>query len=354
MQRTNTPRVMICVPARNERERLPALLSALAVQGYPVESYGLCVVFDGCDDGGLEYVQNLSSLFPFGVFTRLKDRGIAPNAGRARAAAMAFGLEMAQTLWPETDNDDLILLTTDADTVVSADWIEASVRSLADVDMIAGLITLDKVEPGSPRARMELYLDALHAVRRTVDPIDYDPAPSHPRLGGANLGFRAATYLHVGGFHHLAHNEDYDITDRVRLAGFKVRHDPRVKVVTSAREEGRAINGLATALRKMNANRAKPVLVEHPMDAVGQYLRHAAARCFFLGQANRRDAGERLADRLHINLATVLETLIAAPSADAFAMRVVPARETTRTVALCEAPGLLQEALHASRLAASA
>jgi GT2 family glycosyltransferase len=68
---------------------------------------------------------------------------------------------------------------------------------------------------------------------------------------GANLAVRLDAYLRVGGFRDV-HGEDQDLVDRLRGAGEPVTSLLSPLVLTSARYDGRAENGLAALLERLS------------------------------------------------------------------------------------------------------
>jgi hypothetical protein len=70
------------------------------------------------------------------------------------------------------------------------------------------------------------------------------------------MGFRADAYWKVGGFQPLRTKEDVDLVQRFTAAGFRVRHEPKLSVATSARPQGRAPGGFAAHLRSLNKDSA--------------------------------------------------------------------------------------------------
>jgi len=265
--------IAIGIPVRNEARRLTRLLGALARQTVGTGAFTACFLLDGCTDESATILSDRAGSLPFEICTGTLPRS-APNAGRARAAAMRLCLSQ---LGPA---EEAFLLTTDADSLPADNWVEMNCRSLQTVDVVAGHIIRDGRRAGTWRTRLEDYQFELHRFRRTLDPISYDPAPSHPSLGGASLAFRASVYRELGGFLDLAHGEDTALAERARRQNYLVRQDGRVRVLTSGRTVGRAPNGLAHELRSQLPQKAPPN-VPNPVRLAQHFRKQAALRYAF-------------------------------------------------------------------------
>ncbi len=327
--------IAIAVPVRDEERGLPHLLTALAAQeGVEQAMLSIYLLFDGCTDRGVEIAKAFFERHPNRGGWSVIERQTEPSAGRARRAAADAVLRHCEFNPPD------IVLTSDADTVPDRDWIASAADDLRHVDVVAGYTARDTATSLPARDALEDYLERLHALRRRIDPLDYDPAPSHPWVGGANLGIRLSAYRQLGGFRELESGEDRDLVDRARHDGLRVRHSRRMRVRTSSRLEGRARGGLADALRHMASEVGEPQ-VEHPFDAARQYGRHALARrAFFV-----RDDTELDWIRLGSSIGTPAEALrtIAgrAANAEAFVMKAVPVHPTSRSLPLSKASNML-------------
>jgi hypothetical protein len=305
-------RIAVCVPVRDEEARLPAMVAALRDQRDVSDCHvTLCCFFDGCRDGSEAVVVGAAGDLP--VRAGRDVRHPEPNAGRARAAAVAIGLK-------EVGADGLIL-STDADSVPAADWIAQAVRALAGCDVVAGMIERDGPFDAAQN-RLEDYYDRLHALRRRIDPVHWDPAPGHHHTGGANLAFSVAAYRAAGGFQALPSGEDARFVDDAARAGLRVRRDRSVRVQTSARREGRAPGGLAVQLRQGDAGGWAALRVGDPHAAVWQYRQHAAARAGFAVLPAR---AEELGRPLGLSADHVVGVARDCPNGEAFATRIVPA-----------------------------
>ena len=84
-------------------------------------------------------------------------------------------------------------------------------------------------------------------------PISLERA-GHNHIHGANMGFRADAYWHVGGFRALATGEDVELVARFESAGLRIHRDATLSVATSDRRDGRAPGGFASHLRNLSGS----------------------------------------------------------------------------------------------------
>ncbi|WP_374943417.1 glycosyltransferase [Sphingomonas sp.] len=312
-----TKPIAVCVPVRNEAERLPRFLDAIAAQG--MAGLTLCILLDGCTDASAAIVTARAPQLPFPVRVRSIAGGDA-NAGRARRVAMALGQEVLGGAGT--------IVSTDADSVPAPGWLAANLAGLAHADVVAGRIVRRAWIAMPLQDRIEAYYDRLFALRRLLDPVAWEAPRTHHYTSGASLAFRAHAYAALGGFEGVAAAEDARIVDAAHRAGLRVRRDAAVTVETSSRREGRARGGLADHLRALDRGAAAPTMA-HPHDAAWRYRMHAAARRAF----GHESAG--LSERLSRVPSEVAAIAKAAPNAEAFAMCVVPERPGgERTVSL--------------------
>jgi hypothetical protein len=177
------------------------------------------------------------------------------HAGGARAAAMEVAADLV-------DNDNAILLTTDADAKPEPDWLAANVTALeAHAQAVAGVIIPDTAEiaqlPASLLQREQRearYAALLDEIAARVDPVPHDPWPRHDTHSGASIAVRHDVFRKVGGMPAIPLGEDRGFFDALSRVDARVRHSPAARVVVSCRLEGRAIGGMADTLsRRMSA-----------------------------------------------------------------------------------------------------
>ena len=307
--------VVICVPARNEARALPALLDALAALAWDQPAPTVCLYLDACTDGSEAVVRSAAAAMPFALRIAVGTDRHPSNAGVARAAAMAMGLD-------HLAGAEGLLFTTDADSRPRRDWIAAGRAALAQADVAAGRIARRNGAADAAQSRIERYYDRLHAYRRRIDPVPWEARETHHFSGGANLAMRSSVYQAIGGFRPLPFAEDATLLDDAARAGFRVRRDGAMLVETSSRRHGRAPLGLASALRAMDDG--EPQRVAHPDAMAWQWREHAAMR---FGFATIADGAARasLAGRLGLSAYHLLGVARDCRNAEAFAMRIVPA-----------------------------
>lgn len=276
---------VICVPARNEEARLPALIEALGRQTWldihPGRRLPLVLVLNNGTDDSLAVALASAAERPH-LDLRLHELDLPPehaHVGTARRFAMDAAAELAP---------DGVILTTDADAVPDRNWVVANLRAVASgADAVGGLLIGDRREEAElpagvmRRAGSHLrYARALDCLSSTIDPLPHDPWPRHSDHTGASLAIRARSYRGVGGLPVLPRREDLALVANLRAAGGLLRHAPDVTVSVSARLCGRASGGMADCLRDWMRAEAEgaPVLVEAPERAIERFQRRRLLR----------------------------------------------------------------------------
>jgi GT2 family glycosyltransferase len=246
---------VICVPARNEAERLPRLLRALDRQdGFSsVHRLRVVVVANNCTDGTVAVAREL----PLDrIDLRLIEAtfaGVEAHVGTARRRALDLGAE-----WLEADGaPDGVLLTTDADARLDPSWVVANLRALEGAEIVGGRLVIDDegddlgdTDPvlAAFHAQVERYWAGVRLLEDSLDPPPHDPAPRHGDHTGGSLALRASLYRAVGGLPALPRGEDNALVAAVQRAGGRLRHCPAVSVQVSARTAGRAEGGMAVEM----------------------------------------------------------------------------------------------------------
>ncbi|MCJ2067605.1 glycosyltransferase [Methylobacterium sp. J-030] len=253
--RPDLPRGVVCIPARNEQERLPLLLASLDRQTGVSTPVRVVVLANNCTDGTAAAVRakQASGAWP-ALDIRLIEAALSgqeAHVGTARRMALDAGAD-----WLAEDGvPDGVLLTTDADARLPADWIAANLRALEHADVVGGRLVIDEDGEADPRladlhARIERYWAGVRRLEDLLDPPPYDPAPRHGDHTGASLAVPVALYRAVGGLPPLPCGEDNALVGLLRANGARLRHCPNVRVMVSARHQGRVSGGMATEMTR--------------------------------------------------------------------------------------------------------
>jgi glycosyltransferase involved in cell wall biosynthesis len=227
--------IVVVVPAHNEAASLPRCLHGVTTAALCVANpVTTVVVLDSCDDGS----DALAGEFGPDVHFVAVEAG---NVGAARAA----GFQYARTALHAV-SADAWYATTDADSVVDADWLVRMTDpgSHGDADMVLGVVHVPVWRHFS-RAVARRYLRGYRG--------KWSGGRGHRHIHGANMGFRASVYWTVGGFRALPTGEDVELVERFEAAGMTVHWDRCLSVATSDRKDGRAPGGFAEHLRELDA-----------------------------------------------------------------------------------------------------
>jgi GT2 family glycosyltransferase len=247
----------VCIPARNEADRLPRLLASLAEQDcIPLRSaLRVVVLANNCTDGTVAAIRALEAsgaLAPLALrLIEVRLAGAEAHVGTARRMALDAGAE-----WLAADGiSDGILLTTDADARLPADWVGANLRALEAADVVGGRLVIDDDGEADPalaalHARIERYWAGVRRLEDILDPPPHDPAPRHGDHTGASLAVPVALYQAVGGLPPLPCGEDNALVGLLRARGARLRHCPAVRVMVSSRHQGRVSGGMATEMAR--------------------------------------------------------------------------------------------------------
>lgn len=179
-------RVTVIIPARDEEENLPGLLSALQSQSYPAALLEVIIIDDFSTDNTAEVVRSFPA--PNVRLLRLSDHldiSQRLNSYKKKAIEMAIGQATGQ-----------LIVTTDADCVMGPRWIEVMVQFY------------ETYQPKFIAAPVSFYKE--HNFFKILQSLDFmnmqgiTGAVTQLRIGtmcnGANLAYEKAAFLEVGGF----------------------------------------------------------------------------------------------------------------------------------------------------------
>ncbi|MGI9156120.1 MAG: glycosyltransferase [Marmoricola sp.] len=232
--------VLIAIPAHDEEAEIGACLEQVARAVRLARECPSCVRTSvavsahRCSDDTFEVaVAALADLPGRHLVTRDE---VSHTVGQVRARLVARA-----TSGVRAEPEHTWLLSTDADSLVPADWVVETLDAARrrGAVAVAGMVGLRGWDaPPEVRQRYQALIDA------GVGP------DGHTHVYGANLAVRLDAYQRVGGF-RPGHGEDQDLVDRLRAAGERVVSSFSPLVRTSARHPGRAEHGLGALLQRM-------------------------------------------------------------------------------------------------------
>ena len=208
---------------------------------------------NNCDDDTADVVRRYAAMYS-DMQLRVREETFPPqqaNIGNARRTLFDDACERF-----EREGVDGIVASTDADTCVAPDWIAQTQAEFAfGAQAVGGRIVLSPAglhSLGPSLRAMHLrdtgYRILLANLEALVDPQPFDPYPRHHQHFGASLAVRVSTYRRAGGIPAVVTLEDMAFYNLLLGIDARVRHSPRVRVMTSARRDGRVAMGLSTQL----------------------------------------------------------------------------------------------------------
>lgn len=255
-------RLCVVVPIRNEAEHLPTMVRALAhqvdEQGRPVnpDSYEVLVLANNCSDDSVAIAHSLQKKYPAFQLHVLEVTLPKAKAHIGTARRMAMNEAYRRLCFTEQHG---IIASTDGDTEVSPTWVSALLKEFdKGVDAVGGRILTRRQAEADIDTPTSLYFLRYMAhgylsaqLEALLDPQPHDCWPRHAQYHGANLAITAKMYGRIGGIPSIPSEEDVALYHRLQQADAKIRHSPHVRVMTSARQRGRASGGLADRLSQL-------------------------------------------------------------------------------------------------------
>lgn len=269
-------RMCVIIPVRNESETLKNTLTAFAhqldLEGLPLDPkyYEIIVLANNCEDDSVTIAAQFAQNHPHLMFHIVEKTLPAQDAhiGWVRKLLMDEAYSRLMSL----GCDRGVIASTDGDTCIAPNWIAATSQEIANgADAVGGRIVTNRRD----RAALAPYTRACHLrevgyrflvaeLEAHLDPDPCDRLPRHFQHYGASLAVTAEMYGRAGGMPLVTTSEDVALYRALMRIDARIRHSPFVRVITSARQVGRAQQGLADQLSQWTAMGAEkqPFLVE--------------------------------------------------------------------------------------------
>ena len=314
-------RLSVVIPVRNEAGRLPQTLESLRGQtgrrgaALDPNSYEVLVLANNCTDSTADAARAFAHRHP-ALALYVAEVSLPPAAAHVGTARRLLMDEACRRL-RDIGRPRGIIASTDGDTLAAPDWAFHLLREVgAGADAVGGRILTARDRTGDRDARVyclrdRKYQRGLARLESRLDPDPADPWPRHHQFFGGNLGVTADAYCRAGGLPPLPSLEDVALEDALRRLDARIRRSPAVRVVTSARQEGRTPLGLSSQLREWGemGRAGRPHWVQQPHAVAARFEARRALRRVWAGEARTRNVcalAEALAvpaETLHAGLA---------------------------------------------------
>lgn len=243
-------RACVVVPARDEEALIGSCLRALATQtAVAPHEYEVLLVLDDCTDETESRARTVAATHPS---LRLL---FLDGPGEGSGPARRVGMDAACARLIRLGRQEGLIACTDADTVVTPDWLATQLRAASEgARAIGGRIELadDGSLPESV-ARRHAEHGRLRHERLLSDPCRLGKA-EHWQFSGASLALTAEVYMKVGGLEPLTALEDEGLERVLIQHGIPIERLLSVRVTTSPRLQGRASQGLSYDLARIALN----------------------------------------------------------------------------------------------------
>lgn len=237
--------VVVAIPAKDEEVTLPACLDSVGASLRYGTGGGIIVIVNNTADrsGELAAAWARTASVPV-LICEVTFAEMIADIGHVRRFAMDCAAALVEP--------GGVILSTDADTIVSIDWADRLSRAAAVSGLAYGPITTDDAALafGPEAVRIAELEEALRSAQARLWAL---LAPRHTlrigiAVGGANMGASLTAYRAVGGLPPLVTDEDRAFTDKVLNAGFDAVRVDEAGVVTSCRLVSRVVGGMAATL----------------------------------------------------------------------------------------------------------
>lgn len=292
----------IVIPVRDEAELIRRTLERFLIQQnntgekFDRSLFEIIVLVNNSRDDSAQIVKNFARENP-SIALHLDEREIAPaNAHIGFVRRLLFNEAFVRQF-----SRGGVLLTTDGDTEVSENWIQANLNEIeTGADAVGGRILikpeeLEKMDAATREIHLkdDEYRLKIALLESIYDYCEFDAAPRHHQHFNGSFAVKAAAFARAGGIPKVKYLEDCAFFDALQRADAKVRHSFDVVVYTSARCVGRSEVGLSYQLnewKKIGA-RGESFLVESPAAAIERFRLRRDLREFY-ADINKKSAAK--------------------------------------------------------------
>ena len=250
-------RLSVIVPAKNEALFIVQALDALRLQidgnGVAIDPalYEVLVLANNCTDDTYSICQAYQQQYP--SFT-LHIESVQLETEYAHIGTVRrLLMDAAFNRLMHVAGRKGIIVSTDADSEVAADWVHHILREIDQgADVIGGRI-LPRTTPEVSRRhhlRDVTYRFLKSRLESAIDPQLSNPWPRHFQCYGPSLAVTCEMYEKAGRLPVIPFLEDEEFRKALKRIDSKIRHSPQVRIYTSGRLDGRVKFGFSVQLQQ--------------------------------------------------------------------------------------------------------
>lgn len=264
-------RLSVILPAKDEadniEETLRTLYDQVSPSGCPVNRswYEVILLANNCSDNTAAIAKGFADNHPDLRLHIIEDHltGDQAHIGYVRRLLMDLACKRMNTLGKNRG----VIASTDADTQAGDQWVWGNLAAIqAGADAVGGRIL---TRPHKSDYRKYHLLDVRYRFLQSqlealIDPDPYDAWPRHFQNFGPSMAVTSEMYQRAGGMPVVPYLEDVRFYEALRSHDARIRHCPKVRVVTSSRTCGRVEFGFSIQLERWaNMSRDnKPIMVQ--------------------------------------------------------------------------------------------
>lgn len=210
--RKTSHKVSVVVAVRNEEKNLPSLLTSLVNQTYPRDLYEIIIANDSSQDTSADIIREFQQKWPQIILVDVVNRHQV-RSPKKNALAQAIAISSGD-----------VILTTDADCLVSQYWVEAmSALFYEETAMVAGFSRTRLADwQQAPLVQKFEHFDFLSIFLAAAGAV---ASRKYFSCSGQNLAYTRQAFQLVGGFSrigHLVSGDDVNLMQLFRRAGLRI------------------------------------------------------------------------------------------------------------------------------------
>jgi glycosyltransferase involved in cell wall biosynthesis len=202
--------ISVVIPTYNEEKNIERCLKAFEEQTIPREDFEIIIVDGQSSDKTTEIAEKYAD-------------AVIQQVSKGVGGARNDGAKIAK-------GD--IIVTTDADCIPYAEWLEVAQKHFEDENVVAVTGFLDPFDYEGMRDYETYIYRLLFGISNHM--LRVFSVTGYYHLCGANSAFHRDTFLEIGGYQDLPYSDDIEIYKRLKPKG-KMVLDKRMKVNYSVR-----------------------------------------------------------------------------------------------------------------------